>query len=115
MKTIKEAGKERGIIDADNFPHYSLRAEMTKSEIAEWFCDTFKAGVEFAERWIPIEEELPEKKEHGFSDKVLTKDKIGNIKIERYDYEYNHFNEIRYDSIKTGDGQVTHWRPINHK
>ena len=33
----------------------------------------FKAGVKFAQRWISVEDELPEVKNHGFSDLVLTK------------------------------------------
>jgi len=76
---------------------------------------SFRRGIEFAQRWIPVEEELPVRKDHGFSDRVLTKDRLDNFKIERYDYEFNHFNDIRYDSIVDGDGQVTHWRPIEFK
>lgn len=42
MKTIQEAAREY--------------------EIKQWDADedSFKAGVEFAQRWIPVEEELPE-------------------------------------------------------
>ena len=75
----------------------------------------FKAGVEFAQRWISVEDELPEVKNHGFSDLVLTKNSYDNIMLERYDSESKKFNGIRYDCIKNNDGQVTHWRPIELK
>lgn len=73
----------------------------------------FKAGIEFAQKWILVSEELPEKKNHGFSDFVLAKDKMGNVQIERYDFEYSRFNAKRYDIKEDGDGQVTEWRYID--
>ena len=86
------------------------------SEKAVWACPiSFKAGVEFAQRWISVEDELPEVKNHGFSDLVLTKNSYDNIMLERYDSESKQFNGIRYDCIKNNDGQVTHWRPIELK
>ena len=75
----------------------------------------FEAGVEFAQRWISVEDEFPEVKNHGFSDLVLTKNSYDNIMLERYDSESKKFNGIRYDCIKNNDGQVTHWRPIELK
>jgi len=68
--------------------------------------ECFKMGVEFAQRWIPVEEELPERQPSGFSELVLTRNKSGTIRVERYDYEFNHFTEMRFDS------HVTFWRPI---
>ena len=56
MKTIKEAARDYAIheywgvceiVDCDGM--------IDKSE------EDFKAGVEFAQRWIPVEEELPDK------------------------------------------------------
>lgn len=74
----------------------------------------FKAGADFANkhweektRWIPIEERLPERKLSGFSALVLTKNKHGNIMLERYDYDYNRFNGLRYGE------EVTHWKEID--
>ena len=58
-------------------------------------------------RWIPVTERLPENKNiSGFSNLVLTKNKYGNIMLERYDYEYGRFNGLRYGE------DVTHWREI---
>lgn len=71
--------------------------------------------AELIQYWIPVEEELPENKSHNFSDLVLTKNKFGDIRLERYDFEFNHFNSARYDAIVDGDGQVTHWRPIERE
>ena len=75
--------------------------------------DGFKAGVEFTDkhwqektRWIPVEERLPQIQANGFSDMVLTRDKHGIIKIERYDQEFGNFSGLRYG------GEVTHWKEI---
>lgn len=103
MKTIDEMkGKRSGYGENDN----PLRQTYERG---------FTDGVKFAQRWIPVEEELPEQEGHGFSRLVLTKDKFNNFMLERYDFEYNHFNAIRYDAIGKGDGQVTHWRSIELK
>lgn len=48
----------------------------------------FKAGIEFAQKWILVSEE-------------------------RYDFEYSRFNAKRYDIKEDGDGQVTEWRYID--
>jgi hypothetical protein len=111
MKTIKEEIK-----------HFQLCASMDidaekeindgEFDVDELVEESIMFGIQLAQRWIPVSKELPKVKNHNFSDLVLTKNKFNNILLERYDYEYNHFNEIRYDAIETGDGQVTHWRPI---
>ena len=38
-----------------------------------YFGNGFKAGVEFAQRWVSVEEELPEIDESGESDLILMK------------------------------------------
>lgn len=99
MKTIEQ------IID-DVF--YTCSGDTTKHNAKRLAKDCIKT----AQRWVPIEEELPEIKDHGFSDLVLTKNSFGNILLERYDMESESFNAVRYDALKKGDGQVSHWRPI---
>ena len=47
MKTIEEAAKDFN--DSHVNGHHPQK----------WVSDIFKAGVDFAQRWIPIEEELP--------------------------------------------------------
>ena len=108
MKTIEEAAKEYGIKEADDFPHYSIRAEMTKLEIAEWFYDAHKAGIKFAERWIHVEEELPEN-----DDFVLIKDTTGLHEVGYYDSEYKLW--VKPSSSLMIHKNISHWRPINHK
>ena len=49
MKTIEEAAKEYGRKVSPQSDWTARNAEIS-----------FKAGVEFAQRWIPVEEELPE-------------------------------------------------------
>ena len=68
-----------------------------------------KLYLEHETKWISVNDKLPEQKSHGFSDIVLTKNSFGNLKLERYDFQSSNFNEIRYDSISKGDGQVSHW------
>lgn len=55
MKTIEEAAVEDGIIAMKGYDRYDIQQEIGKN------ChDSFICGVEFAQRWIPIEEqELP--------------------------------------------------------
>ena len=48
MKTIEEAVIE-----------YSENADIDEETYIADVYDGFKAGVEFAQRWIPVEEELP--------------------------------------------------------
>lgn len=48
MKTIEEAARDYALSREDN--DYTIETEMA-----------FESGVEFAQRWIPVEEKLPEK------------------------------------------------------
>ena len=107
MKTIEQYAK----IYADEMVNqcFGITLEMLK----EYCINDFKEGVKFAQIWIPVSEELPEKKNHNFSDLVLTRDKTGSIQLERYDFELKCFNGKRYDIKEDGDGQVTEWRYID--
>jgi len=111
MKTICEAAiefeKKEGEIIYDKHLYHNPDCNLC--------IESFKAGVEFAQRWIPIEDELPVKTSHGFSYLVFTKNSFGDILLERFDFEYNHFTAVRHDSLVKGDGQVSHWRPIELK
>ena len=87
MKTIEEAAIDYALSREDN--DYTIETEMA-----------FEAGVEFAQRWIPVEEELPEK-----SKQVI-------VKLE---------NGWHTCTWITGDGtfafnvKPTHWRHIDLK
>jgi len=64
--------------------------------------DAFKAGVEFAEQWIKVEDELPEIKEDAYEVLVQNSDK--RCKVIRI------FDEGEVVFISS---HFTHWRPIN--
>lgn len=103
MKTIAEKAKEyaNGV-----FEDFIESVDFFTSEDIE---NAVKHGVELAQKWISVEDELPIVKSNGFSDLVITKNKYNNYKLERYDFESKCFNELRY-----GD-EVTHWRQIDLK
>ncbi len=94
MKTIEEAAKE--------YRH--------KTNTSECLLDGFKAGVEFAERWIPINELAP------MGTQLLFKDKIGKNSVGMFIFIENKLcilTDIGYSLVE--DSGFTHFRPINHK
>lgn len=106
MKTIKEAGLE----SANDF---LLDYGGNRDEIEYWVGDVgFSSGVAWAERWVPVEEEMPEdgmlvlamRENHG--DRFY-----GLVRAYR-----GHLPTIR---CSKGEGDVwhlpTHWRPVKHK
>ena len=98
MKTIKEAAVD-----------YAEETKDTSNGMFYADCqDSFKSGVQFAQRWIPVEEELPETNEFCESKKCIVKNATYNcVDIARY---YSNTNMWYFDST---DFIVTHWRPID--
>lgn len=91
MKTIHDAATERSIYYESN-P----------------YCD-FKAGAEFAQQWISVEDELPERQEETYRIIVKAEHKYEVIReIRRDAFHY----EIEYIFSREG---YTHWRPIERK
>ena len=90
MKTIKEAAHEY-------FRRAGLHLEPAGSECG------FVAGVEFAQRWTPVEEELPNEMECV----LLKSEYLGSI---NYDVGF-----LMRGKFKTKNGKPTHWRPVNLK
>ena len=90
MKTIEEAAKEYEKI------HYYVDEK-----------EAFKSGADFAQRWISVEEEMPEN-----SDVVLIKEETLVNAITGYFSTY-YKSWISYPFNK--DVKVTHWRPIEIK
>lgn len=99
MKTIEEAARNYS---------WELRRKIKdiKGDISEQSFHTFIDAVSWAERWIPVEEEIPNegvyvlikrKREDGYEDIVLNK--ISNGKW----------------VCQLPDTATTHWRPIEHK
>ena len=100
MKTIEEAAKDFN--DSHVNGHHPQK----------WVSDIFKAGVEFAQRWIPVEEELP-----PIGEKVITKmskDKrtaYGIATRIREEWEINaHWVDHTFSNMN-----ITHWRHIDLK
>ena len=101
MRTIEQASVEYSKEQYDHDP------------IMRFQCEThFEAGIEFAQRWIPVEEELPE-----IGEKVITKmakDKRTSYGIAtriREEWEINaHWIDHTFSNMT-----ITHWRPIELK
>ena len=74
--------------------------------------EMFEAGVQFAQRWIPVEEELPEIGEKVIT--KMTKDKRTSYGIAtriREEWEINsHWIDHTFSNMT-----ITHWRPIELK
>ena len=122
MQTINEAAKiyAEDVCGETYCECYSEGYESTKGEITE---TDFKAGVEFAQRWIPVEEDLPSCYENGNwdglrSDFCLVKFEDESIDIARmYKGTMDGFEfQDWYDKIDFdfGSSIITHWRPIEY-
>ena len=88
MKTIEEAAKDFN--DSHVNGHHPQK----------WVSDIFKAGVEFAQRWIPVEEYLPEK-----SKQVIVKLENG----------WHTCTWLTEDGTFAFNVKPTHWRYIDLK
>lgn len=95
MKSIEEAAKEYSDYEEGEY--------------------VFKSGIEFAQRWITVEEELPFRASdsenrwnntHGFSLPVITK----NDEFMPTYYKIQSYN-VELKAWQTSE-KVTHWRPI---
>jgi hypothetical protein len=88
MKTIDEAAKE---ID-----------KVVNGKLST----AFKSGVAFAQRWIPIEEELPE----NFSSVIVRDNGQSPVRSIALFQDHKFYPDFLLESH-----QVTHWRPIELK
>lgn len=105
METIKEAIEEHILFP----PNPDEVFEATEQFLYGLQVAGFIQGVVWSERWIPVEEELPDNQ-----DIVLVKTDKGCVST-----AYLHGKEsgfICYGQEAYNDfGEVTHWRPIEHK
>lgn len=89
MKTISQAAR-------NSFDRLSIEgADLDWND----FYHQFRIGAEFVQRWIPVEEELPE-----IGKEVLTKTHDNWYRIITFGIVAQNF-----------PSQVTHWRPIEHE
>ena len=103
MKTVKEAAKEYGRKVSPQSDWTARNAEIS-----------FKSGVEFAQRWISIEDKLPPLNEYVLFKYSETELCVGCMNIygfycSPYMPAENDFASIHLLS------EVTHWRPIEIK
>ena len=110
MKTIEDAAKE-------------YASNLSSSEVFKSQHDKdFRAGAEFGQTWIPIEDELPMAYEVGEwdglrSDFVLVKNQFGDWnKGQLYSgtLDGHQFNDW-CDEDGYYFSNITHWRPIEFK
>jgi len=121
MKTIEEAIEEikENLIILCESPNYEEDnyAAGYIAAIDEKTSEIFKAGVEFAERWISVDDELPS---CSYED-ILIKgiDLEGRNDIPDIGYTHSSSNNIpnkeNFISLSGEIMEVTHWRLINIK
>ena len=110
MKTIEQAALEYAEPIASDLSHKSMD-DLNICDLEDCIAESFKAGVEFAQRWIPIEEEEP-----PLYITVLVKLFNGRY----FTAKYIKSSKCREDDVWS-DGfsyypvNDTHWRPINIK
>ena len=111
MKTIEEEAKEFS----------NTRGSQSCKSMREIEYDTgrfvgFKSGIEFAQRWISVKEELPELIELTYSDNILFKRKDGLISLGMFHISAIYGKYFITDSgEQVSDTYITHWRPIELK
>ena len=100
METIEEASKD-----------YSK--SKSSAEVFRCAHETdFKAGVEFAQRWISVEDELPEEQGYYLVIAPHSFPKNCNVVVAEF-YEDN--KTFYSESSDSPIEDATHWRPIELK
>ena len=97
MKTIETASKEQTY----NFVHNNVDYSHPNF-VANEKKQSFEDGVEFAQRWIPIEEKLPE----TYNCQILVKKGNENFCDLRF---FHHEEQFK---LLCSIHKYTHWRPI---
>lgn len=105
MKTIEEAAIEYSERSEDKFSNSAKVYDKFDIE------DAFSEGVEFAQRWIPVEEENTPEEEFGFYKPVLVlNEKYGMCSSAAYKN-----GKFIPDNPVIEENEITHWRPIELK
>ena len=99
MKTKNEAAKE--FVQSRNY------STLNTPKLKEEAYDGFIAGVEFAQRWIPIEEELPEE------GKIVLMKTLSSVFVGVFEDSHFYLNEIVNNTQLIFVG-VIEWRPIEN-
>ena len=121
METIEQAIEDikAHLIDLCVFPNHeedNYNAGYIAA-IDENTSEIFKAGVEFAQRWISVDDELPPCSDEDILIKGI--DIEGRKDIPDIGYMHSSSNNIPYKenfiSLSGEIMEVTHWRPIELK
>jgi len=108
MKTINEAAEE-----------YSIRKENEHESYMG-----FESGVDFAQHWIPVEEELPEDSDNltqtekytYTENPVLVRTINGKYAVsKRSKFNGNENSKWEWMGSSSFSDSVTHWRPLERK
>ena len=101
MKTIEEAA-----IECANIYLQGYRDSYPADEYD--FIDVFESGVEFAQRRIPVEKELPDEKNGYINKEVIafTSDNCAYVLI------YDDYIGWLPNGTDADIDNITHWRPI---
>ena len=94
-----------------NAAAYDYVLLQDSDKFSAWAGEHFKAGVEFAQQWISVKDELPELNFNYQSDTILLKNKFGIIFSGYYDYDMASF----FDYIDDEVSEIIEWRPIELK
>ena len=102
MKTIEDAARE----------FCNIKQDLVIDEEERYYqnfdkYDGFKAGVEFAQRWISINDELPSMREY-----CLVKLSDGTVMYAQFTYVGCNIFWSCGTSWQSSDRPVTHWRQI---
>jgi hypothetical protein len=111
MKTIERAASIYAEPIASDLSHKNMD-DLNICDLEDYIVESFKEGVEFATKWISVDEELPR-----IGEKVITKmnkDKRTSYGIAtriREEWEIDaHWIDHTFSNMN-----ITHWRPIELK
>ena len=102
MKSIEEAAIEHA---GKTWP-ISQVDEWDSNELKLFCKKDFQAGVEFAQRWIDVNDELPE----SFTSVLVRDNECSPIRSTAL-----YMDGLFHPDFVLTHKQVTHWRPIEYK
>ena len=107
MKTIESAALKYAEPIA-TYTYFKGMDDLTYCDLEDCIAESFKEGVEFAQRQIPVEEELPDEKNGYINKEVIafTSDNCAYVLI------YNDYIGWLPNGTDADIDNITHWRLI---
>ena len=110
MKTIEE--EEVFLSNKNVLSNINWNDTSELERLKAKYYNGFKAGVEFAQRWISVEDELPEKQGYYLVLKTpLFRGNCNVVVAEFHEDNKTFYYQRSYSAIEN----ITHWRPIELK